>query len=104
MVISPEPFGGLFLSLFNRFKDALLQPLLADRPVVTFHIGILLWLSGLDILDADVAFLCPFRQRTTHIFGAVIDPNDLRLAAPFNDSVQAAHDPQGWQRKVHLNA
>ncbi len=44
---------GLFLCLLYRFKDILSQPFLPNRAVVALDVGVLLRVSGLDVLDAD---------------------------------------------------
>jgi hypothetical protein len=40
-----------------------------DCAVVALDVGVLLRLSGLDVLDVNVLFLSPFQQLATDIFG-----------------------------------
>ena len=94
VVVSPEPFGGVILGLFYAFDDVLIQPFMPDGSVVTLNVSILLWLAGLDMIDLNVARLSPIPQFATDIFRAVINADCLRLAAPFNDPVQATNDPR----------
>ena len=75
-----------------------------DCSVVTLDIDDLLGLSGLDVLDVDACLLGPCHQCATDIFRAIIAPDYLWFAAPFNNPVQAANNPPGGQREVHLNA
>jgi hypothetical protein len=47
-------------------------------------VGVLLGLSGLDVLDGDAVFLGPYQQLATDVFRAVVHPYDAGLAAPFD--------------------
>ena len=49
---------------------------------------VLLGLAGLDMLDDYSVFPGPYQQLGTDVFRAVVDPDDLWLAAPFDDPVQ----------------
>ena len=66
-----------------------------DGAVVAFDIGVLLGLSGLDVLDCYLILLSPLSQRLAYVFGAIIDPDRTRFSSPFYDAVQAADDPLG---------
>ena len=61
-------------------------------------------LSGLDMLDGNPLFFCPFQQLATDVFGAIVNTNGAGLSTPFNDAVQAPDDPLGGQGKVDLDA
>ena len=74
-------------------------PFMAHRAIVALDIGVLLGLARLDLCDGDTSFLSPLHHKATDIFGASISPNVSRLAAPFDDLVQAAQDAHGRQRK-----
>ena len=52
----------MILSLLDAFNDVLVQPFVPDGAVAAFDVGVLLRLSGLDVLDGNPLFLCPFRQ------------------------------------------
>jgi len=54
------------------FKDVLIQPLMASRPIVAFDIGVLLGLAWLDVLDVNPHFLCPCLKFPTDVFWAII--------------------------------
>ena len=73
------------------------QPLVPDRAIVALDVGVLLGLPRLDILDVNPHFLCPCLKFSTDVFWAIIDPDNQRFPAPFNDLVQAAHHPLGGQ-------
>jgi hypothetical protein len=47
-------------------------------------VGVLLGLTGLDVLDRDAPFLSPYQQLATDVFRAVVHPYDAGLAAPFD--------------------
>ena len=65
--------------------------------VVALDAGVLLRLSGLDVLDGDLPLLGPFHQLAADVFRAVVDPYGAGFAAPFNDPVEASDDPFRWQ-------
>ena len=50
-----------------------------------------------------VAALGPFQKLATDVFRAVVDPNACRLAAPFDDLVQAPDDALCWEREVDID-
>jgi hypothetical protein len=58
-----------------------------DGAVVALDVGVLLRLTGLDVLDRDAQLLSP----------------DQEPATPFDDPVQTVDDPFGWQREVDLD-
>jgi hypothetical protein len=75
---------GEVLGLLYGFDDILIQPFMPDRAVVTLDVGILLGLSGLDVLDGDAPPLGPGQQLATEVYRAIVDPYGAWLAAPFN--------------------
>ena len=77
---------------------------MSNGAVVALDIGVLLRLSGLNVAQSNPLFLCPFHELAADIFRAVVHTNGERLAAPFDDLVQAADDAFCRQRKVHFNA
>ena len=85
-------------------KDILIQPLVTNGAVIAFDVRVLLGLARLDVFKPDVALLGPSHQRATDIFRTVLDTYRLRLTAPFNDLVRAAHNPFSRQREVGLDA
>lgn len=74
-----------------------------NRAVVVFDVGVLLGLAGLDVLDRNAPFLGPYQQFATDVFRAVVGPYGSRLAAPFDDAVEAPDDAFGRQREVDLD-
>ena len=75
-----------------------------DGAVVSLDTGVLLGLAGLDMQDGNPMFLGPFHQFFTDVFRVVVHPDRAWLATPFDDPVQAANDPFGWQREIHFDA
>ena len=55
-----------------------------DGAVVALDIGVLLGLSGLDVLDRDPPLLGPDQQLATDVFGAIVDANSVGLSPPFD--------------------
>ena len=47
----------MFLCLLDGFDDILVEPFVPDRAVVALDVGVLLGLTGLDVLDRDAQFL-----------------------------------------------
>lgn len=68
MVVSPEPTGGDVLHLLDRVEQGSCKPGVTHGPVVAFDIGVLLWLTRLDMLDPDALLLSPGQQRATDVF------------------------------------
>lgn len=93
VVVSPELFSRLLLCLLNRFEDMWPQLLATNSAVVALDIGVLFGLARLDVFQPNMVFFSPFHQLATDIFWAIVDLNFLRLTAPFNDVIQAAHAP-----------
>ena len=77
---------------------------MSDRPVVALDISVLLGPAGLDVGQGDALLLSPGHQRRTDIFGAIVDHDRQRLAAPFDDLVEGPDDPLGWQSEIDLDA
>ena len=73
---------------FQRCSD---QPFMSNCAVVSFDIGVLLRLAGLDVLDVDAHIFRPCHQLATDVFRAIIDPDCRQLPAPFDDPVQGAN-------------
>ena len=84
VVVCPEPLRGVALGLLDAFDDVLVEPLMPNRAVVAFDVGVLLGLSWLDVLDGDAPFLGPDQQLATDVFRAVVDPCGAGLAAPLD--------------------
>ena len=75
------------MSLLDAFDDVLVEPFVPDGAVEALDIGVLLGLAGLDMLDGYSVFPGPYQQLATDVFRAVVDPDDLWLAAPLDESV-----------------
>ena len=86
------------------FDNVLVEPFVPNGAVVALDTGVLLGLSGLDMLDGNPMFLGPFRQLSTDVFRAIVHPNGAGLSAPFNDAVKAPDDSFGGQAKIDLDA
>ena len=66
----------MILGLLDGFDDVLVEPFVPVGAVVTHDIGVLLRLSGLDMLDDNPMFLSPNQQLAADVFRAVVDPYD----------------------------
>ena len=67
------------------------EPVVADRPVVAFDIGVLLRVTGLDVIQPDASAFGPGDKGSADVFRAVVAANDLRLAAPLDDLIQCPY-------------
>ena len=85
----------MVLGLLDCFDDVSVKPFMPDRRVVALDMGVLLGLAGLDVLDRYAPFLGPDQQLAIDVFRAVVDPDCLRGATPFDDLVQRPDDPLG---------
>src|SRR3546814_12304825 len=76
----------------------------AHGAVVALHVGVLLRLARLDVLDPDVLSFRPVQKRAADVLGAVVAADPARLAAPFTDLLQRPAHPPRRQRPVALAA
>jgi len=72
MIVGPEPPRCILSDLINRSEQVLIEPIVPDRPVVALDIGVLLRLSGLDVLDAYLVPLGPGSQRLADVLRTVV--------------------------------
>ena len=87
MIVGPQPLSGNLLDLLNAFENVQVQPFVPDRAIVALDISVLLRFPGLDMGLGDAPVLCPFHQGATDVFRAVVHPDRLRGATPFDDLV-----------------
>jgi hypothetical protein len=66
VVFRQPPVGG-FLDIFQPDEQALIQPLVAQRPVEPLDVGVLVWLAMPYVLDH-----CPLRERFSQELRAVV--------------------------------
>lgn len=50
VIVCPDPSRGVFLYLSNGLEQVMPQPVVAYRAVLAFDVGILLGITGLDML------------------------------------------------------
>jgi len=70
----------------------LTQPVVAHCSVIVFHIGVLLRLVWLYVVDTDSVSFRPNLQAMADRLGTVVAPYGRRLAAPFHDLFQDPDD------------
>jgi len=93
VIVRPQPLGGNLLDLLNAFENVQVQPFVPDRPIVALDISVLLRFPGLDMGQGDAPVLCPFHQGAADVFLAVVHPDRLPVATPFDDLVQGSNHP-----------
>jgi len=104
VIVGPQPAGGKFLDLVERFKEMVSQPIVAHGPVVALHVSVLLRLTWLDEVDADSASGGPGQRHGADVLWAVVAADRVRFATPFDNPVQRSDDAFGWQREVDLDS
>lgn len=70
----------------------LVEPVIAHRPVVSFHISILLWLARLDVLELNALLLSPRHELATDVFRPVVTANASEFTTPLNHLIQSTFD------------
>lgn len=85
-----EPNCGNLLDLLNAFENEQVQPFVPDHSVVTLDICVLLRFAGLNVGQGYAAFLGPFHEGATDVFGAVVGSNCPWGTTPFDDLVQGS--------------
>ena len=79
------------------------EPVVADRPVVAFDMGVLLWIARLDVIKPNAVMRSPVRQRAADVLRTVSPRIACGLPRPFDDLVQGTHHPLGWKGGVHTS-
>ena len=59
VVIVPDPASCFRLYLLNGCKNVLVEPVISDRPIKALDVGILLWLSWLNVAELYALFFSP---------------------------------------------
>ena len=75
MIVGPEPLGCMISNLIRVFPVALGQPFVANSPVETFDVSILLRLARLNVLEGNTRLLSPVLNSATDVFRAVVATN-----------------------------
>src|SRR3546814_8627108 len=70
-MVIPLTACRLVLHLFDRVEEGAGQPGVAHGAVVALHVGVLLRLARLDVLDPDVLSFRPVQKRAADVLGAV---------------------------------
>jgi hypothetical protein len=88
VIVGPQPVGGKFLDFVERLEQVMGEPIVANRPVLTLDVSVLLRLAGLDEIDANAALCSPRQGHRADIFRTVVAADRFRLAALFDDPVE----------------
>ena len=104
MIVGPQPASGKFLDFVEHVKEMVRKPVVADGPVVTLHVGVLLGLAWLDEIDADSTAGGPCQRHGADVLRAVVAADRVRFATQFDNPVQRPDDAFGWQREIYLDS
>ena len=77
-IVAHQPGGGELVDILRRREDVRVEDFGALAAVEAFDVGVLLRLSGLDIVDGDVLLRAPAGERDGRQLGAVVHANRLR--------------------------
>src|SRR3990167_7171292 len=91
VIVCPHPASCMFLHLSNRLEQIMPQPVVTHRAVVAFDVGVLLWISWLDILQANAVLFRPEHKLAADVLWAVVTTDGLWFTAPLDDLIQCAH-------------
>lgn len=80
--------------------NSVVEQLVAQASVEALDEGILGRLARCDVVPLNPNFLAPAQHRHAGQLGAVVGNTHRRSAAPGNNSIEFAHDPQARQRGV----
>lgn len=80
------------------------EPIVANVPVVTLDVNILLGLAELDELNADSVPGGPSQRHRAYALRTVIASDGIRFAAPLGDLVERSVHPLGRQREIDFDA
>lgn len=104
MIICPQPARREPLDFLDGLEQVLPQPVIAHCPVVTLDIGVLLRITGLDMLKPNAALLRPSTQAPADISRTIVAANDFGSAPPLDDLLQGTNDAFSRQRQIDLDA
>lgn len=88
MIVGPHLIAGIVLHLLNGLEQVVTEPVVADCPVITFDVVILLWVTGLDMIQPNAWTFRPGDEGAADVFRAVVAANGLRFATPLDDLIQ----------------
>lgn len=97
MIVGPGPLGGEILNLLNTGPEILSKPLVTNCSVESFHIGILLGVAWLNVVQPDAHVLGPASYHCTDVFRPVATAHRDLHAPPSNDLHECHDDPFGWE-------
>jgi len=69
------------------------DPAVPDCTVVTFDISILLWITWLDVFNANTVFFSPIAKNVTNKLRSIIATNDRGLTSPFDELIKFPNNP-----------
>jgi len=104
MMVVVQPPSGEELNSFQVPAVVLREPFEAHRPVESLHIGILLRLARLDIVQPDLPLVCPALHQAAEDLWTVVAANGRGLASPLDDLLQGTDHAFRRQRAIDLDA
>ena len=92
MVVSVSPIFSHLAPLIERGENVAIQHLGSESAVEAFDIGVLCWLSWLDVNQLDTVLLCPLVQSCTDKFRPVVQAQPSECATQFNQLIKRSDD------------
>jgi len=84
----------------QRWKQVLVQALVAQATIKAFDEAVLLRLARRDVMPLDPSILAPGQDGVTGQFGTIVAGHRARQPATFGDGAQFTNDPPALQRRV----
>ena len=103
MVVAVAPVFGHSANLLQCGEHEAVQNLGAEGPVEALDVGILGWLSGLDVDEIDTVILGPLLQCLADEFRTIVQAQPFGRPAQFDQFVQGADDASRRQARVDFD-
>lgn len=114
MIVGPHPVGCVVLRLVNRLEQVVPQPIVANGPVVSLDVGVLLWIARLSVIESHAVLADPFSHRLANVLRSVVPANRFGFTPPLDNLIQRANHTLGvnawasrflrWYNHEHLHS
>ena len=91
LVVLAPPFSNELAYLLQASKQVKIEQLVSQAAVKAFNEGILVRLTGLDIVDKHPIGLAPFDQNAAEELRSIIDPEQVRQSSNFFQAFEHAY-------------
>jgi hypothetical protein len=92
VIVCPKPLCREQLGMFDAAEAVQVQPLMPDSSIKSFDVGILCWLTWLDVQQLDLLLSGPIDQILTDVFWTVVATQCQGFPAPLDDLLQRTNN------------